>query len=213
MVLVAAKQLALAKTRLSPVLPSTTERSMLAEAMFRDVLAAALSAHAADGVAVISSDATLLGLAHNAGAFVIDELCARGLNAAVRMGTEILLARGASTVCTVLSDIPMVAGEDIDAAFAAMPEGPAVVLVPSLDFSGTNMIVRNPADVIPTRFGSFSLVRHLDDCRTRSLRCEIVRLMRPAIDLDTPADLLEFVRTPTTTHTFSHLARLGMVHG
>ncbi|MGH7988347.1 MAG: 2-phospho-L-lactate guanylyltransferase [Candidatus Binataceae bacterium] len=214
MVLIAAKQLALAKTRLTPALPSVTERSVLAEAMFRDVLSAALSARAADVVAVISSDAVLLGLARHAGALTIDEGFPRGLNLAVRIATEELIRAGATMVCTILSDIPMVAGEDIDAAFAAMPaRNPGVVLVPSLDFSGTNMIVRAPADIIATKFGRFSLVRHLDDCRAQNLHCEVLRLTRPAIDLDLPADLIEFVSTPTMTHTFSHLARLGMAHG
>ncbi|MGH8014297.1 MAG: 2-phospho-L-lactate guanylyltransferase [Candidatus Binataceae bacterium] len=213
-VLIAAKQLALAKTRLTPALPSATERSVLAEAMFRDVLSAALSARAADAVAVISSDPTLLNMARHADALAIDEGFPRGLNAAVRVATEELIRLGAMTVCTVLSDIPMVAGEDIDAAFTAMPaQNPGVVLVPSLDFSGTNMIVRGPANVIATRFGRLSLVRHLDDCHEQNLSCEVLRLMGPALDLDLPTDLIEFIRTPTMTHTFSHLARLGMVHG
>ena len=43
-VLIAAKQLAFAKTRLASVCPSTAEREALAQAMFRDVLSAALSA-------------------------------------------------------------------------------------------------------------------------------------------------------------------------
>ena len=46
-----------------------------------------------------------------------------------------------------------------------------------------------------------------------ALECEVVRLIRPALDLDVPADLIEFVRTPTMTHTFGHLTRLGLLHG
>ena len=121
---------------------------------------------------------------------------------------------GASTVCVVLSDIPMVTGEDIDAVFAAMPaEERGVVLVPSMDLSGTNIIARRPANAIATHFGRQSLVRHIADCKSNRLPYRVVRLARPAIDLDTPGDLIEFARTPTMTHTFSHLARLGMVQG
>ncbi|MGB9382381.1 MAG: hypothetical protein WCB16_17295, partial [Candidatus Binatus sp.] len=60
-ILIAAKQLEFAKTRLAPVLPPG-ERRALAEAMFRDVLAAALGATAADHVAVMTSDASLLAM-------------------------------------------------------------------------------------------------------------------------------------------------------
>jgi 2-phospho-L-lactate/phosphoenolpyruvate guanylyltransferase len=211
-VLIAAKQLAFAKTRLAQALTASVERMALAEAMFRDVLCAALSAHAADRVAVVSSDRVLLELARTGGALTIDEEFPRGLNVAVAMATEVLINRGASTVCVVLSDIPMVTGEDIDAVFAAMPEEErGVVLVPSMDLSGTNIIARRPANAIATRFGRQSLVRHIADCRSNRLPYRVVRLPRPAIDLDTPGDLIEFARTPTMTHTFSHLARLGIV--
>lgn len=213
-VLVAAKELALAKTRLAPALPSVAERAMLAEAMFRDVLGAALAARAADRVAVVTSDPVLICRARQAGATIIDEGTPQGLNNAVRIATSELIRAGATTIATVLSDIPMVTGEDIDDAFAAMPAaGAGVILIPSRDFSGTNMIVRQPPDVIATQFGHLSLVRHLDDARRRGLATEVVRLLRPALDLDLPSDLIEFVRTPTMTHTFGHLTRLGLHHG
>ena len=50
-ILIAAKHLAFAKTRLGRAV-GDADRMALAEAMFRDVLAAALSARAADHVAV-----------------------------------------------------------------------------------------------------------------------------------------------------------------
>lgn len=211
-VLIAAKQLALAKTRLTPLLPSVSERSNLAGAMFRDVLGAALSARTPERVTVVTSDPALMTLARNAGVVAIDEGYPRGLNAAVRLATMELAASGVTCVCTLLSDIPLVTGDDIDAAFAAMPgDQRAVTLVPSRDFSGTNIIARRPPDVIATQFGRFSLVRHLDDCRQRGIACQIVRLERPALDLDVPADLQEFESHHSLTHTQANLARLSLV--
>ena len=210
-ILIAAKQLEFAKTRLAPVLPPG-ERRALAEAMFRDVLAASLAARAADQVAVVTSDAGLLAMARAAGALLIDEEFPRGLNVAVALGTSELIARGARTICTVLSDIPLTAAEDIDSVFAAMPPGRGAVLVPSRDFSGTNIICRSPADAVPTRFGRMSLVRHLDDCRTANVPAKVLRLAGPALDLDVIADLAEFERAGSATHTQSHLARLGIAH-
>ena len=67
-ILIAAKELAFAKNRLASVLPPA-ERKILAEAMFRDVLAAALSARNADCVAVVTSDRGLLSVAREGGAF------------------------------------------------------------------------------------------------------------------------------------------------
>jgi 2-phospho-L-lactate/phosphoenolpyruvate guanylyltransferase len=210
-ILIAAKQLEFAKTRLAPVLPPG-ERRALAEAMFRDVLAASIGAAVADQVAVVTSDGGLLATARAAGAWTIDEEFPRGLNAAVALATGALIARGARTVCTVLSDIPLIAAEDIEAVFAAMPPAPGVVLVPSRDFSGTNIICRSPAGAVPTRFGRMSLVRHLDDCRSSGVGARVLRLARPALDLDVLADLAEFERAGSATHTQNQLARLGIAH-
>jgi 2-phospho-L-lactate/phosphoenolpyruvate guanylyltransferase len=209
-ILIAAKQLEFAKTRLAPVLPPG-ERRALAEAMFRDVLAASLGAGAGQ-VAVVTSDAGLLAMARSAGALTIDEEFPRGLNVAVALATSVLIANGARTVCTVLSDIPLVTAEDIDAVFDAMPPGRGAVLVPSRDFSGTNIICRSPADAVPTRFGRLSLVRHLDDCRSSGVPARVLRLARPALDLDMIADLAEFERAGSATHTQNQLARLGIAH-
>jgi len=210
-ILIAAKQLEFAKTRLAPVLPPG-ERRALAEAMFRDVLAAALGATAADHVAVVTSDAGLLAMARAANALAIDEEFPRGLNVALTLATSALIAEGAETVCTLLSDIPLVNSEDVDAVFAAMPSGRGAVLVPSRDFSGTNIICRSPADALATRFGRLSLVKHLDDCRIANVPARVLRLARPALDLDVIADLAEFERAGSATHTQNQLARLGIAH-
>ncbi len=208
-ILIAAKQLEFAKTRLASALPPG-ERIALADAMFRDVLAAATKSRIADQVAVVTSDRILLGYARDAGALLIDEEFPRGLNAAVALASAILKVRGADTVCTVLSDIPLITADDIDQVFAAMPAEPGAVLVPSGDFSGTNVICRSPADVVPTHFGRMSLLRHLDDCRASTLPAKVLRLAGPALDLDVITDLVEFVRVGSATYTHNHLARLGI---
>ena len=104
----------------------------------------------------------------------------------------------------------MVAARDIDEVFDNLRSGRGVVLVPSRDFSGTNIIARSPAGVIPTLFGRMSLAKHLDECRRAQVPCEIIRQKGPALDLDLPADLLEFVRVAGTGNTLNELARLGL---
>ena len=117
---------------------------------------------------------------------------------------------GATELCTVLSDIPMVTARDIDEVFAALKPGRGAVLVPSRDFTGTNIIARSPAGVIPTLFGRMSLVKHLDECRRANVPCEIIRQTGPALDLDLLADLIEFVRSAGPSNTLNQLARLGI---
>lgn len=211
-VLIAAKHTGFAKTRLAPVIPDS-ERRVVAEAMFRDVLEAALGSRMAERVAVVTSDPTLLEITRARGVLAIDEEVPRGLNAAVRMATMMLAGAGTTELCTVLSDIPLVTGADIDAVFSAMPHGGGAVLVPSRDFSGTNMIARAPAEAIPTMFGRMSLVKHQEACRQRGVACEILRLSGPDLDLDLYADVMEFVRVGKPTNTLNQLSRLGIALG
>ena len=215
-VLIAAKELAVAKTRLRVAL-AASDRIELARAMFCDVLQASTEVRGVDHVAVVSSDRDLLRRAQAAGAIAIDEEFPRGLNAAVRLATGALVAGGASSVCTLLSDIPCVMAADIEQLFAvherllgSVGAGRAVALAPSHDLTGTNMIVRAPADVVPIRFGSQSLARHLEECRAAGVRCEIVQMARPALDLDLVEDLGKFVRFGNGAHTRNQLARLAL---
>lgn len=202
--LIAAKELAFAKTRLGS-LPQR-QRELLAQAMFRDVLAAALNFKEADCVAVITSDRALLDEARRRGAMAIDERYPRGLNAAVALATRDLIALGATALCTLLSDTPLVTSGDIAQVFAAGAAGPGVVLVPSRDARGTNIILRRPPALIPTRFGQRSLALHRSECERLRVPCEVLHLAGPAMDLDELRDLRDFISVATPTHTLAQLA-------
>jgi 2-phospho-L-lactate guanylyltransferase len=206
--LIAAKETAFAKTRLGR-LPQR-ERELLAQAMFRDVLEAAMNFKAAECVAVVSSDDALLEMAGRAGAVVIDERYPRGLNAAVAMATRELAAGGVTTLCTLLSDTPLVSAADIEQVFAAACWERGVVLAPSRDERGTNIILRRPADVIPTRFGKRSLALHRAECARLNLPCKVLPLPGPAMDLDEVADLIAFISVANNSHTLSQLLRFEL---
>ncbi len=206
--LIAAKELAFAKTRLGS-LPQR-ERELLAQAMFRDVLAAALNFKAVDCVAVVTSDDALLEDARRAGAFIIDERYPRGLNAAVALATRELIAAGVTTLCTLLSDTPLVTAADIGKVFDAAREDRGVVLAPSRDARGTNIILRQPADVIPTRFGKRSLALHRLECERLGVPCQVLHLPGPAMDLDEVADLIDFISVANNTRTLAELARFEL---
>jgi 2-phospho-L-lactate/phosphoenolpyruvate guanylyltransferase len=207
-ILIAAKELAFAKTRLGR-LPKG-ERELLAEAMFRDVLEAAMNFKAAECVAVVSSDRLLLDLARRAGAIAINEGYPRGLNAAVALATAELVGVGVTRLCTLLSDTPLVTAGDIEKVFGALRGDRGVVLAPSRDTRGTNMILRQPADVIPTRFGTSSLALHRLECERWGVTCDVLNLPGPAMDLDEPADLSDFMSVSKHSHTLSRLVRFEL---
>jgi 2-phospho-L-lactate guanylyltransferase (CobY/MobA/RfbA family) len=103
-----------------------------------------------------------------------------------------------------------VTAADIERVFAAISEQPGVVLVPSRDTRGTNIMLRRPADVIPTRFGKSSLALHRLECERLGVPCEVLHLPGPAMDLDEVADLIDFIGVAKNTHTLAELARFEL---
>ncbi len=205
--LLPAKPLALAKTRLAPLLDNT-HRACVAAAMFTDVLHALTSAPAIDAAVVVTADATLAAHARLAGAIVVDEGTPRGLNGAVALGTAAATRLGATSVLVVLSDVPLIQAGDVDALFRRAPADGGLV-VPSKEGTGTNAMLRTPPAVFPPCFGGRSLERHVAAAERAGIPCTIVRNARLELDLDTPEDLRAFAGAPSATATYRELTRVG----
>ncbi|MCC6849554.1 MAG: 2-phospho-L-lactate guanylyltransferase [Deltaproteobacteria bacterium] len=205
--LLPAKPLALAKTRLAPLLPDAV-RARVAAAMFLDVLHALTAARTIEVVVVVTADPTLESHARRAGAVVVDEGTPRGLNGAVALGTDAAVRLGAANTLVVLSDVPLVRAADVDDLLQRAPTHGALV-VPSKEGTGTNALLRTPPTAFPPCFGGRSLERHVAAAERAGLPCAIVRTARLELDLDTPEDLSAFVGTPSPTETYRELTRLG----
>lgn len=179
------------KTRLGAVL-NEEQRRALARAMLCDVLEALRSASCLAGVAVVTRDESVAALAAAADAVPFLETHAGGLNEGVAEGIAGCRARGASGVVVVMGDLPNLAASDVERAVAALPAR-GVVLVPSRDGTGTNVLAARPANLLlPTFFGGDSLARHR--AASAALETVVLPLRGAALDVDTTDDLDELVR-------------------
>lgn len=179
------------KSRLGPFL-TPDERGALARAMLADVLAALAGAPSLAGVAVITRDEVVTALAESAGAVALRETATGGLNAGVAEGLAGCRARGASGVVVVMGDLPNLTSAEIEHVIADLPER-GVVLVPSYDGTGTNVLALRPADLVPaTSFGAGSLALHR--AATAHLETVVRPLRGAALDVDTADDLSRLLR-------------------
>lgn len=178
------KSLAEAKTRLDPVL-TPLERGALTLAMLEDVLDVTTEVPGWS-TWVISPDETVLeiGLKRGVHAILEDE---PPLDQAVRQVDEEAAARGVEQLAVLLPDTPLVTARALGTALHTL--GP-VVLAPSADERGTNLLVRRPPGTVGARFGADSFRRHLDAAATADLPASVVRLPELAFDLDVPGDIL-----------------------
>ncbi len=179
--LVPVKALAEAKGRLAPWL-SPVERRLLAIAMLEDVVAALQAATGLERPVVISPDREVWHRADAMGCRVVEEEPgAAGLNRSLTRAAGRLEAAGGLLV--VAADLPL-ASADAVGRVAVAAGGAPVVVVPSRDGAGTNLLAwRDPASFAPD-FGPGSAARHL--AVPGAVRCEEPAL---AFDVDTLEDL------------------------
>ncbi len=194
--LIPVKSFVNAKQRLASLL-SATEREVLAEAMFKDVLCQVLCASRLRETFVVTGDARVSEIASSMGARVIRETEERGETEAVLFAQETLKQKRVPMVLILPADIPLVCSSDIDLLLERIPAhevpSPFVLLVPSHDRMGTNALLLSPPDVIKPRFGYDSFSYHLAEVRAQGLPPRTVENDRIALDIDEPKDLERFV--------------------
>lgn len=162
------KSLGHAKSRLSPLL-SPLERGALALAMYEDVLDETL---ALDGweTWVVSSDESVLEIALSRNAHGIVEE-GPSLRSAIRQIEAEAAGRQSEALAILHADTPLVTSDALRAALHTL--GP-VVIAPSADERGTNLLLRRPPAIIPSRFGPDSFRRHLETAAERGLPTAVV---------------------------------------
>ncbi|MBI2963819.1 MAG: 2-phospho-L-lactate guanylyltransferase [Deltaproteobacteria bacterium] len=204
------KPLALAKSRLATHL-SEPDRTALCYAMFHDVLECLCRASHVDAVAVVTADPRLLDLARLMRALAIDEENPRGLNAAAALGTNRCIERGATSVLIVLSDLPLLTTEEVDAVYADLPEGAHVRIARSHEGLGTNALLRVPPTVISTRFGGRSFQDHVAAAADAEVSHSEIDLPGLSFDIDTVDDLRELRRAVRPTRTLVEARKMGLL--
>lgn len=184
------KSLSLSKQRLADIL-TEVQRQALAEAMFRDVLMAAMSTPSILRVLVVTSDNNVTKIARHHGAEVLiePEHC-MGLNEAIALGVHHVELQGGSKALVLHGDVPLANSKDLDYLVKTHFEG-AVTLVPDADENGTNgMLFDLPAEFV-FQYGEGSYQKHLQVARELGLICNILELPDLTLDIDNPDDLLE----------------------
>ncbi len=182
------KRIENAKQRLAPLL-SPAARQALMTAMMTDLFAAARAATAPDRVFVVTADPTAAALATTLGWTVLHETTQTSETASVDAASRHCESLGITTLLRLPLDLPLVTAADIDAIFAAAPDKPGTVLVPSRDGSGTNAILRTPPTLFPSHFGPDSYTKHVAEAEHTNATIIHLRNPRIEMDVDDEADL------------------------
>jgi len=197
-----------AKSRLTGFL-SEAERRRLAWAMFQDVSQVVAGARKPDRVVIVTGFSPAIETARELGWDVLVEESQISESASVDWASRLLDERGFDTVLRLPADLPLVRAEDIDDLLSIELDSPGALLVPSLEGTGTNAIIRTPPTLFPSRFGPNSLALHKQEAARVGVECVIVNNARIALDIDEPGDLELLLEEGRGTRTFAALIQMN----
>lgn len=204
-VVVPAKRLDVAKTRLRPLTADRDDAGAahreLVLALLADTVAAALACPVVDALVVVTDDPDAADVVRALGATTVADAPDRGLNPALEHG-----ARGVPgpAVAALSSDLPALRPAELTAVLGAAA-GAARAFVPDAQGTGTTLLTAVGTELRP-RFGPDSAEAHLSGGAV-ALAGSWPGLVR---DVDTEADLraaLGLGAGPRTTAVVARLAR------
>ncbi|WP_322817738.1 2-phospho-L-lactate guanylyltransferase [Tepidiforma sp.] len=189
-VLVPVNRLDQAKGRLAPLL-SEAEREELA------LITAETVAHAAGEAAIIlTADPRIRARMAGRYRVLAEDPALTGLNAQLEGAVAKLRADGTvgDRLLILHADLPFVRGWTIEALEGEDPGPESVVMVRSRD-GGTNAMLLHPPGRFALAYGPGSFARHVAAARAAGLRVVESENRELVLDLDTPADVAELLRT------------------
>ena len=204
------KDLRNAKQRLSGAL-TREERLALAEAMFRDTIAAVGSVRCADRIFVVTNYQPAMLTAEDHGWEVLREQRQISESVSVDTASRQCAERGMTAVLRLPLDVPLVRSGDIDELLSVECDPPGMVIVPSRDGTGTNAILRTPPTLFPSHFGPGSFAKHRQEAERAGAQIVVRRNARLEMDVDDEADLLALLQCDLRgTHTGQWLGNSGV---
>jgi 2-phospho-L-lactate guanylyltransferase len=200
------------KQRLAGAL-SPALRQELATAMFTDVMTTLSAVTTLAGIAVVTIDPKITTIAQSFGARIITDGATDGHTGAVTAAGRMLAGEGRHGMLALPGDIPLVTPQEIEHVLATHPAAPAFSIVAAHDGRGSNAVLLTPPDVLALRFGDDSFVPHVAEAERLGIALRRHELPGIGLDIDTPADLAEFIRAARVTRASALLAAHAMTPG
>jgi 2-phospho-L-lactate guanylyltransferase len=180
------------KSRLSSIL-SDSERYQLNVKCLCKTLDVLSGVKTIEKMLVVSRDPAALKIAGQAGALTLVEEGNRGLNQALYQANN-TLDKTCDRILVIPTDLPLLAGEDIQKILAMGANPPVVVIMADRRYKGTNALLVNPVGCIRYRFGENSSKKHLAEAQKRNIKVILTDIPGISLDLDLVEDL-EYIKS------------------
>jgi 2-phospho-L-lactate/phosphoenolpyruvate guanylyltransferase len=191
-VIIPVKSFDQAKSRLSGIL-NREQRRELSRLLMQDTLNTLMLCRELTKIIVVSSDPAVKEIASHLGLECLLQSEDRGVNSAIKYADKHLSVSGNGNwvSITIPCDLPLLLPKDIDGVCQVISkEAAGVIVSPSYKFDGTNLLARNPFNIINnTRYDNDSFRGHLEASIEVGANTRVLLSTRLMIDLDTSEDL------------------------
>ena len=181
------------------------EKKQLQVSMLEDTLSAVARAKKLKQTYVISSDRDILMLAERYGAGSIPEVKDSGVNEAVEHAISAL--RRYDGWMMVPADLPLIAANDIKTVLTLVRLGSSMVISPSEDYSGTNLLLMSRDAPIPLHYDDDSFTKHVEEATRHGIRFSVYYSENVAFDIDRAGDVHRYFRFGRRNSTMNFLER------
>jgi 2-phospho-L-lactate guanylyltransferase len=131
---------------------------------------------------VISSSRSTRRLARGAGARAVEEASDSGVNSAIEAGmTDV----DTEDLMVVPSDLPLLKAAEIKKALHLRSAGAEVVIAPSMDFDGTNLLLITKSKPLALSFDRDSFWNHLEAAARKRYKVAVYSARGVRFDIDT----------------------------
>ena len=179
-----------AKTRLTL---SKIQKEFLCKIMLEEVLRTISKSKSIDNIAIVSKDEDAMKLGKQFGALQIYDND-RGVNTAISLADKYLSDKGYDCSVIFPQDIPIMEPSDIDNLLSFLKSSSSVIIVPSLQFNGTNALVRCPTNIMETQYDRGSYSYQLKAAKTVTQNVSIAFIRRIMLDIDDDSDLQYIIK-------------------
>jgi 2-phospho-L-lactate guanylyltransferase len=192
------------KRRLSSLFDGR-QRRQLQLAMLEDTLQAVARARRIKHSYVISSDTDILKFAGRFGARSVEEDGDRGVNEAVESAISELGDYGGWMILP--ADLPMIRSSDISTVLNLHRIGSQVVIAPSEDYGGTNMLLMTKGTRITLHYDDDSFNKHVREATERRMPFSVYYSENVAFDIDNARDVHRYFKFGKRNSTMTFLGR------
>ena len=186
-VIIPVKKFSDSKNRLSSVL-TLDEKKELVRCMLFDVCDVLIKSSYLNGIAIVTSENEIVQYENYEKIIHLKESRNSGVNNAVEIGNKYFIKEGFDATIVIPGDIPLIDDQVLNKLFEQVNNN-QVIITPSRREDGTNLLFRNPPDIIQTSYDDNSYSTHLKTIKDNNLQYLIYLEDVIRLDLDEPEDI------------------------